>query len=74
MSKLYALFSGEYSDTSFWGVYSTRELAQAQINKAVAVGKTSYCSLGDPDPSSGGRIQEVETDTDWSKVGFNKDW
>lgn len=62
--KVYALFSGEYSDTTLHGVYSTRDKAQEQIDRAIRENKEDcgrYCSLADRS-DSGPRIEEWELD------------
>lgn len=69
--KVYVLFSGHYSDTTLHGIYSTREKAQEQIDRAIREAGPAredesrfhfYCELADPDSSSGPRIEEWTLD------------
>ena len=72
--KVYALFSGEYSGTIFHGVYSSREAAQAQVDRAECEGFTSYYELGGADPY----IIEAELDNEayqfWRSREVDRFW
>lgn len=67
--KIYALFSGAYSDTIFWGVFTTREAAQRVIDRARADAGAKWTSLASEDTGyDAPRIEERETDLSWDDV------
>ncbi len=71
--KVYALFSGEYSDTTLWGVFTTRERAQARIDDAArelegheesrARGYGAAAFMAESP-----RIEEHDTDLTWEEL------
>ncbi len=74
--KVYALFSGEYSDTTLWGVFTTREAAQRCIDDATARFRSGKGGLYAQQLCDEPYIDEHDSDLTWEEINklFNRRW